>query len=462
MAAHSLRLLALVLATGAYPAAAGDAASMAPDAGVAAPACESSTECVRRFDVGNVCRERQCIRYLDGKDLLEMIGLKKSRGVLEPYKLYPSIIPAFGYTPQNGFVLGITTLAGIYLGDPETTTISSLGLVAFFTTKSQFIAQSRNVAILDGNAWQLHGDYRLLLTNQSTYGLGSDAEAQATGFSVGGLGTTSTIGGEQPMDFNLVRFHQSVLKRVVGPFYAGASFRFDRYYGIQDQLYAPDAVPPVITSHAAYSQQFGFPTGAYNTSGLGLEAVFDTRDSTINSYRGWYLNASYRFYPEWLGSTRKAQVLYGEARTYLSLSADVPRNVLAFWVLAQGVTSGEFPYLALPSIGWDFAGRTGRGYVQGRFRGTGEVYAEVEWRFRITSDGFLGGTVFANASTFSRPAIDVPGYFVPGDALFARIRPAGGAGLRFMMNREARNNVTLDFAFGQDSFGIYFGAGEAF
>ena len=108
--------------------------------------------------------------------------------MLEPYKLYPSIIPAFGYTPQNGFVFGITTLAGIFLGDPETTTISSLGLVAFFTTKSQFIAQSRNVAILEGNSWQLHGDYRLLLTNQSTYGLSSGTETEATGFSVGGLG----------------------------------------------------------------------------------------------------------------------------------------------------------------------------------------------------------------------------------------------------------------------------------
>jgi hypothetical protein len=56
----------------------------------------------------------------------------------------------------------------------------------------------------------------------------------------------------------------------------------------------------------------------------------------------------------------------------------------------------------------------------------------------------------------------VPGFSVLGDGLFARIRPAGGFGLRFMMNREARNNVTLDFAFGQDSAGIYFGAGEAF
>ena len=84
--------------------------------------------------------------------------------------------------------------------------------------------------------------------------------------------------------------------------------------------------------------------------------MFDTRDSTINAYRGLYLNASYRFYPQWLDATRDAQLLYVEARSYVSLSADVPRNVLAFWVLAQGVTSGKLPYLALPSIGWDFAG----------------------------------------------------------------------------------------------------------
>src|SRR5215472_15914407 len=300
--ARCLVVLALVAApirAGAQPSASG---------GATPPACESSTECVRRLDVGSVCREGQCVRYLDERDLLEMIGLKKSRGVLEPYKLYPSIIPAFGYTPQNGFVLGLTTLAGIYLGDPETTTISSLGLVAFFTSKSQFIAQSRNVAILEGNEWQLHGDYRLLITNQSTYGLGSSTEAGDAGFNVDGFGNTATLPGEQPMDFDLVRFHQSVLKRVVGSFYAGGSFRFDRYFAIHDLLYAPGATPPVLTSHAAYSRQFGFPTGAYNASGVGLETVFDSRDSTISAYRGVYLNASYRFYPTWLGSTKSASL----------------------------------------------------------------------------------------------------------------------------------------------------------
>jgi hypothetical protein len=328
--------LVLALLAAAPTAGRAQSADAAPDGGVPEPTCTSSNECVRRFDIGSVCQEARCIRYLDGKDLLELIGLKKSRGKIEPFKLYPSIIPAIGYTPQNGALFGITTLAGIYFGDPETTTISSLGLVAFYTSKNQLIIQSRNVAMLADNAWQLQGDYRLLITNQSTYGLGSSTEAGDTGVTIGGLGTTATLAGEQPMDFDLVRFHQTVLKRLVGSFYAGASFRFDRYFAIHDLRLDPNATPPVLTSHAAYSQQFGFPTGAYNTSGPGLELLFDSRDSTINAYRGWYLHASYRLYPIWLGSTKDATLLYGEARTYISLSADVPRNVIAFWVLAQG------------------------------------------------------------------------------------------------------------------------------
>ena len=69
----------------------------------------------------------------------------------------------------------------------------------------------------------------------------------------------------------------------------------------------------------------------------------------------------------------------------------MPRNVLAFWVVFQTNVTGTLPYLGLPAIGWDARNRTGRGYVQGRFRGTAEIYAEVEWRFRITDNGLLGG-----------------------------------------------------------------------
>jgi hypothetical protein len=427
----------------------------------AAERCSASAECARAGGYGNVCAAGSCRPYLDGYDLLEMIKLKKNPGVIEPWRLYPSIIPSIGYTPQNGFVFGVTTLAGIYLGDPRTTTISSLGLVALYTSLNQVIVMARENAMLEDNAWQLLGDYRLLVTNQPTYGLGSSAASEGTETSIGG-GAVTLVAGAQPMDFNLLRLHQTVLRRIGGPFYLGASYRLDRYYAIVDRQLDLGAAPPAITSHYAYSAQYGFGTAAYTASGIGAEILYDSRDSTLSAYRGWYLSGSFRLFPRALGSSQDATAVAAEVRTYVGLSDDVPRNLLAFWLLGTGVTSGRLPYLALPSIGWDYSNRSGRGYVQGRFRGDAEVYGEVEWRFRLTRDGFLGGTVFANASTFSSPALSVPGFSEPREALFSKIRPAGGAGLRFMMNREARNAVTLDLAAGQDSFGIYFGAGEVF
>jgi hypothetical protein len=435
----------------------------APDAAPASPPpCTASADCARANGYGSVCTFGACAGYMDDRDLLEMIGLKKSRGELVPMKLYPSIIPSVGYTPQNGVVVGITTLVGVYLGDPRTTTISNFGLVALYTSKQQVIFQSRATFLLPENAWQLQGDYRLLLTNQPTYGLGSSSSSGGTEASVGGGGDLTTLPGAQPMDFNLIRFHQAALRRVKGSFYAGGSVRFDRYYDIEDQSLDLAASPPQVTSHYAYSRQFGFNPAAYSATALAAELLYDSRDSTISAYRGWYLSGSLRAYPKWMGNDRDATLGQVEARTYLGLSDEVPRNVLAFWLLGSAVTSGRLPYMALPSIGWDMSNRTGRGYVQGRFRGDGEVYGEVEWRFRLTGNGFLGGTVFANASTFSRPAVDVQGYTQGKEALFDKVRPAGGVGLRFMMNREARNAVTLDFAAGQDSFGVYFGAGEVF
>jgi hypothetical protein len=445
--------LALATLSAAAPPAAAPAA---------APGCTASTSCAREVGYGSVCVDGRCGRYMDARDLLEMIKLKRSRGKLEPWKLYPSIIPSVGYTPQNGFLVGITTLTGVYLGDPETTTISNVALIGFYTSKNQVILMSRHVAMLPGNAWQLQGDYRLFVTNQPTYGLGSGRETEY-GVSVGGQGTTAIVQGQQDMDFDFVRLHQSALKRLgSSPWYAGASYRLDRYFEIVDRQLALEATPPAVTSHWAYSEQFGFSKKAYGASGVGAELVYDSRDSTISAYRGWYVNPSFRVYPKALGSSQDATYAQLDLRTYVGLSDDVPRNVLAFWFLGAGVTSGRLPYLALPSIGWDFGNRSGRGYVQGRFRGDAELYAEAEWRFRLTRDGFLGGTVFANASTFSRPAVAVAGYSEKREELFATVRPAGGFGLRFMMNREARNAVTLDFGFGQDSFGVYFGAGEVF
>ncbi|MGO8969813.1 MAG: hypothetical protein ACLQDQ_09615 [Myxococcaceae bacterium] len=426
-------------------------------------ACTSSLECAEKHRYGEVCVAEQCEEYEDAADLFTILHLTSSgKAEPKPYELLPAILPAIGYNPALGFLIGVTAFLGMYLGDPDTTTISNAQPTFLFTSNKQLIFQVPSTVMTSDNEWELQGDYRLLIFNQDTYGLGTGITPVSSGFTIGGYGQTAAVPGAQPMNFDLLRIHQSVLKKVVGSLYAGAAVRFDRYFDIDDELLNLTSTPPVITSHYAYSRYYGFNSNQYNVVSVGAEILYDSRDSTVNPYRGVYANFVFRGNPTWLGSSQDSTQAYGEFRTYIGLDPNIPRDVLAFWALAQGVTGGNLPYLALPAIGWDARGRTGRGYVQGRFRGTSEVYLEGELRFRLTDDGFLGAVVFANVSTFGRPAATIPGYSVAAEPLFTNLRPAGGIGLRFMMNRASRTNVTLDFAFSETGFGIYLGAGEAF
>ena len=426
-------------------------------------ACTETSQCARQLGYGNVCHDGQCRQYQDATDIFIVAGLKqKAQGLPKAYEPLFAFLPAFAYNPSVGFLFGAVGIFGIVLGDPDTTTISNVQAIALYTTNSQFISGITSTFLTSGNEWEFQGDWRFLIFNQDTYGLGTGKSPVSTGFTVNGIGTTAGIPGGQPMDFSLVRFHQNGLKKVWGDLYVGPGVSFDRYYAIDDKSLDLAASPPVVTSHYAYSRVAGFGTKAYNESGLNINFLFDSRDSTINAYRGLYANLTYQWNPTWFGSSQDSSFVYGELRYYLGLSRDVPRNVLAFWFLGQGVVSGNLPYLALPSIGWDARNRTGRGFIQGRFRGTAELYGEAEWRFRITDNGLLGGVIFANASTFTRPPVNYQGYVESGESLFQNVAVAGGIGLRIMMNRQSRTNITLDLAVAQKTFGFYFGAGEVF
>ena len=401
--------------------------------------------------------------YQDETDLFKAVGWggQEKHARPEPFKLYPAILPAVGYSPSVGALIGVVGQFGMYLGDPDTTTISSLQATLLFTSKSQILFQVFSTVQTAGDLWQFVGDWRLLLYNQDTYGLGTGIPPIHNGFTLGGQGATAGIDGAQPMDFKLIRLREVALRRVWSDLSVGGGFAFDRYFDIVDKSLDLTASPPVVTSHYGYQTALGMPTGAYSASGPVLAVSWDSRDSTINAYRGVYALLSYQLNGEWAGSTRNSSLLNAEFRAYLPLSKDVPRNVLAFWVLASGVI-GDMPYLTLPSVGWDARNRSGRGYIQGRYRGTAMFYGETEWRFRITDNGLLGGVVFANVESFARPTFTLAGTTYAGESLFTSARFGGGFGLRIMMNRLARSNITLDFAWGAGLFGIYFGAGEVF
>ena len=53
-------------------------------------------------------------------------------------KVVLSLLPAFGYNPANGFLLGVSGNAFTRLGPPETTNASTVTASVNYTTKKQF------------------------------------------------------------------------------------------------------------------------------------------------------------------------------------------------------------------------------------------------------------------------------------------------------------------------------------
>jgi hypothetical protein len=164
-----------------------------------------------------------------------------------------------------------------------------------------------------------------------------------------------------------------------------------------------------------------------------------------------YAFVRYRINPIFLGSDNNWQSVLLDIRKYFQMPAS--KNVLCFWSYNSFTLYGTPPYLDLASIGWDSYSNTGRGYIQGRYRGKNMIYLESEYRFGITRNGLIGGVVFANIASFSEWPTNK----------FTTANPAGGAGLRVKLNKHSNVNFAMDFAIGtKGANGIFFNMGEVF
>ena len=81
------------------------------------------------------------------------------------------------------------------------------------------------------------------------------------------------------------------------------------------------------------------------------------------------------------------------------------------------------------------------------------MYYETEYRFNITRNGILGGTVFLNGQTYS------PKMFKD----FVGIKAGYGLGLRIKLNKYSGSNICIDYGFGKNgSRGFAVNLGEIF
>ncbi len=394
------------------------------------------------------------------KDLSDVLkGSKKDTSSrskdIEVGRYYFSPLPIVGYAPANGFILG-AALSISSLMDPRPTKLSSALINLQATSKKQLIFNARSKVFLNGNRWTLQGDWRFMLFSQPTYGLGirnsdnPEFSVPINGYDPGGNPLA------EDMRFNYIRFYEDVVKRIGdGSVSVGLGLAIDIHSSIKDQRLniSGDSTNFYETQHYKYSIERGFNTTSYNTTGIRIIALSDTRDNTMNAFSGHYLYGCFRYnVPRLANSQYSLQAEY-DARYYLSLSEITPRKVLAFWSYGQFLVAGNIPYLALPSVGWDAYNRSARGYIQGRYRGLNMFYNEIEYRYPISKNGLWGGTLFVNNTNISSDT----------QQLFERFAYAAGAGIRLTMDKRTRVNLTVDIAYGLDnSTAIYFNLQEYF
>ncbi len=258
-----------------------------------------------------------------------------------------------------------------------------------------------------------------------------------------GLGSNSNIHNEDPMNYNFLRFYEIVMRHVAGNFYAGAGYGIDYHWNVTHTGPVNGAVSDYSLYGAAESTI---------SSGLTLNALFDSRDNSINTSSGFYSAVQYRDNYEFLGSSSNWRSVIIDARAFFKFPAQ-SSNVLAFWSYDWLTLSGNPPYLDLPANSWDPYTGTGRGYIQGRFRGAQMVYLESEYRFKVTRNGLIGGVFFINAESFSA---------APGTALQS-VQPGFGPGIRVKLSKISKTNIAVDYGFGnQGSRGVFVNVGEVF
>jgi hypothetical protein len=417
---------------------------------------------VSRGQESTVIRERDTLASGSDcfqQDVFDVLTKKKLQAPEIPSrKVRAIILPLIAFSPSTGLQLGAGSSLSWTLGRNPGTSLSAGSVQALWTTEKQLIAYIRTSMFFDNNRWFLQTDWRWYLFRLPTYGLGTGPEDNIPLVPLEPVAPSGNMvyeGGRFPMKYNWIKFHNILFREFARHFYAGVGYHLDHYYDIVDETLKLDSTSKVITPHYSYCVNHGFNPITYTGSGISLNFTYDTRDNIINSYKGVYVNVSYQYNSELIGSNQNGSRLWTEFRTYIGLSEKVPRHLLAFRVFGNFDVTGEMPYLNLMSDGFDPANSSGRGYAEGRWRGEDFLYGEAEYRFPISPcSGIVGGVLFANFTTASNRDMNIP--------LFGYIKPGVGFGFRIMVGKNDRTNLLINFGLGELSHGLYLQAQEVF
>jgi len=366
------------------------------------------------------------VDFVDG--LYRVLKINKIRSQDEKQnKTLFTFIPAVEYSLATGFASSLNAnfiLPVKKITDNHSFVSSELK----YTQNKQVIAQMVSNVWLKSNEYNINTSWSYLKYPQKDFGLGSSSDLKLF----------------DNLDYSYIKIHQSIVKRIAPNVYFGPGLNIDYRWNISDTT--------TLNKPLLGFKEYGI-TKQSTSIGLLLNLLYDTRKQVSNpAPNSSYFNLVYRDNLKFLGSDQNWQSILLDYRKYIPFPMG-SKNILAFWSYNVFTIKGKQPYLDLPSTASDTYTNTGRGYIQGRFRGDKFMFAESEYRFGITENGFLGGVVFANMQSVSEQQ---------GKPLQS-ILPGYGAGIRIKLSKHSNTNVAIDYGIGQGgSKGIFMNLGEVF
>jgi hypothetical protein len=368
----------------------------------------------------------------DENNLQPIITKKDSAGIAEVetknFRITPFIAPSV--SPEVGLMLTAGGLISFKL-DKEDAKIqpSSIPFSVGYSTTGALIANFRPSLFFKNDKNRLMGDIWIKDMPDNFWGVGYKD-------------------GKNPSQpDSTTKYHrywwQIFLKyshRFGKNFYAGLLFDYNA-------TTASDPGTRMLTN--ANYQLFG--PDISNVS-LGLLAQYDSRDITVNAYKGLFLELSSNFYSASAWEKPSYQIIVLDYRQYHQIKR--PGRTLA-WQVKTRIGTGEVPWPELSQIGTPM---DLRGYRWGRYRDRQMTLAITEYRHMFMrksprKDGEMmsrfGFVTWLAAGSVAKDFSSMHNWL-----------PNAGIGFRYEVQK--RMNARVDFGIGEDSNAFYISFNEAF
>ena len=315
-------------------------------------------------------------------------------------KLMLRPVPVLAYAPETRFIVGVGLISPFQWRRDSITHHSIISAYIVYTQNKQDY---------------IYMPYQVFTTRNEFY---FEGESDYYNYSYYYWGIGENRVPKELYNVKFPRFLLNAYRKIEGKFYLGID-----YYYENDMMFNNN-------SDSALNTQELIGGNGSVSSGIGVDILFDTRDSIFFPHHGWYIKGVSYFNSTQLGATQK----YGKAITDVSWYHSLTKSTILALTQHNQVSWGDVPFNQLALIGGT---RQIRGYYMGYYRDNVLSYFQGEARVHLFDR--VGGVVFGTISAYGNfhtfPENPVP--------IFAE-----GVGLRYNYVKKQHINLRADIAFG--------------